>query len=428
MRAVEDGAFADAALSRQLEDNRLDERDRGLATQLVYGTIAWQGLSDHVLASLGRPPERLDAAVRTLLRMAFFQAIKLERVPDFAVVDTAVELAKRHNRGAAGLVNALLRALLRSGKDLHLPVASDIVQHLAISGSHPPWLVERWLAALGAAETEALLTADNRAAPTVLRVNPRRADRAAALAALAAEGYAARPTRYAADAIEIDLRSGMGKLNAFRTGLVTPQGEASQLVGAMIPVAARTVLDVCAAPGGKAIQIAERADAAVVAVDRARAGVVAIARQASRVGVAVGILRADARELPLRNTALFDAVLVDAPCSGLGTLRQHPEIRWRRRPEDVARLAALQGEILRAAATRVQPGGILVYATCTLLAEENEERIAAFLADQPHFAIDDPRTDLPEAARELVDGDAFLRTYPHRHGLDGFFAARLKRR
>ena len=148
--AVERGAFADAELARQLRVESLDERDRGLATQLVYGTVAWQGLCDHVLGALGRPAARLDPEVRTLLRMALYQMTKLERIPEFAAVDTAVELAKRHQRGAAGLVNALLRAFLRSGKDLHLPAAGDTAAHLAVAGSHPRWLVERWISLLGA--------------------------------------------------------------------------------------------------------------------------------------------------------------------------------------------------------------------------------------------------------------------------------------
>jgi 16S rRNA (cytosine967-C5)-methyltransferase len=426
--AVERGAFADAELARPLRGESLDERDRGLATQLVYGTLAWQGLCDHVLGALGRPAARLDPEVRTLLRMALYQMTKLERIPEFAAVDTAVELAKRHKRGAAGLVNALLRAFLRSGKDLHLPAADGTAARLAVAGSHPRWLVERWISLLGAAETAALLDADNRPAPTVLRVNRRRADRDTAVAALAREPCAARACHYAADAIEIELRGAIDGLAAYRDGLVTAQGEASQLVGAMIPAAATRVLDTCAAPGGKATLIAERTDARVVAVDQARSGIVAVARQAARLGVAVAAIRADARVLPLRPRAYFDAVLVDAPCTGLGTLRQHPEIRWRRQPRDVARLAAIQAAILEAAAAHVDRNGVLVYATCTLLPEENEQRVADFLARNPDFDVDDPRPDLPVPARQLIGEDLFLRTWPHHHGLDGFFAARLRRR
>lgn len=428
LRAVERGAFADAELARQLRGMALDDRDRALATQLVYGTLAWQGLCDHILATLERPAARLDAAVRCLLRMALYQVTKLERVPDFAVVDTAVELAKRHKRGAAGLVNALLRSFLRSGKDARLPPASDVAARLAVAGSHPRWLVERWLAQLGTEETAALLEADNRPAPTVLRVNRRRGDRDAAIAALDGEGCAARPARYVGDAIEIELRGPLDRLRAHRAGLVTAQGEASQLVGLMIPAGSASVLDACAAPGGKATHVAERTGGRVVAVDQAAAGTVAIRRQAARLGVDVAVVRADARHLPLRRDASFDAVLVDAPCSGLGTLRQHPEIRWRRQPRDVARLTALQSAILDAAAARVRPAGVLVYATCTTLAEENERQIGAFVARNADFAIDDPRPDLPPASGSLVDEDLFLRTWPHRHGLDGFFAARLRRR
>ena len=262
----------------------------------------------------------------------------------------------------------------------------------------------------------------------MLRVNRRRADRDAAVTALGREPCAARACHYAADAIEIELRGTLDGLAAYRDGLVTAQGEASQLVGAMIPAAATRILDACAAPGGKATLIAERTEARVVAIDQERSGILAVARQAARLGVAVDAIRADARMLPLRARAYFDAVLVDAPCTGLGTLRQHPEIRWRRRPRDVARLAAVQAAILEAAAAHVDRSGALVYATCTLLPEENEQRVADFLAGNPDFEVDDPRPDLPAPARQLIGEDLFLRTWPHRHGLDGFFAARLRRR
>ena len=433
LRAVEEGAFADAALGERLRGARLDARDRALATQLVYGTLAWQGLLDRGIAQFGRDPHRLDAPVRTLLRMALFQLVKLDRVPEFAAVDTAVELAKELKRGTvAGLINAVLRRFLREGKQIHVRSReTDLVGHLSATYSHPSWLVARWLGELGAADTEALLRANNTPAPTVVRVNRARIGSDALAAALAADGIASQPGAVSVDALVVEPHGDPSELPGFREGHYTLQAEASQLVVALLdPPPGGRVLDVCAAPGGKTTAAAERVGPTgrVVAMDRNRAGVQLLRREAARLGLSnVAALQTDASALPLGDWAA-DAVLVDAPCSGLGTLRQHPEIRWRRRPEDIAALAALQTRLLAAAAEHVRPGGVLVYATCTISAAENEAVVDAFLADHADFAIDDPRPHLPGAAHELIDDRGFLRTFPHRHGLDGFFAARLARR
>ncbi len=431
LNAVEDGAFADAALGAALPRARLEARDRALATQLVYGTLAWQGLLDHVLAGLGRAPERLDPPLRTVLRMALFQLLKLERIPDFAAVDTAVELAKGVASGSAsGLVNALLRRFLRAGKRVDLPPESDRVAHLAIATSHPRWLVERWVDELGASEAAALLAADNAPAPTVLRVNPARASRAEVLAALAEAGIAARPARFAELGIALEQAADPVALPGWDSGRFAVQGEASQLVVDMLgATAGARVLDVCAAPGGKALAIATLVGGAgvTVAFDRRRSGLQRLRAEAARLGCSVLVAQADATLPPLGLATRFDAVLVDAPCSGLGTLRQHPEIRWRRRREDLAARATLQAALLTAAARAVRRGGVLVYATCTLSRLENEGVVERFLRARADFAPDDPRPFLPAAAHQLVAADRTLRTLPHRHGLDGFFAVRLRR-
>ncbi len=312
------------------------------------------------------------------------------------------------------------------------PRAADLAAHLAAAYSHPRWLVERWLDELGAAETEALLAANNTPAPTVLRVNRRRVDPRQVAAALAERGSAARPATYAADALVVAPSGDPTNLPGYREGWFALQGEASQLVVALLdPRPGACVLDTCAAPGGKATAAAERVGdgGLVVAIDRHRPGLQQMRLDAARLGLAnVAALQADMCALALDPAWTADAVLVDAPCSGLGTLRQHPEIRWRRTPEDIGALAALQVQLLPAAGERVAAGGALVYATCTISAVENAGVIAQFLAAHPSFAIDDPRHRLPAPAQALVDARGFLQIFPHRHGLDGFFAARLKRR
>jgi 16S rRNA (cytosine967-C5)-methyltransferase len=431
LTAVEDGAFADAVLGSTLRGAHLDPRDRALATQLVYGTLAWQGLLDHVLARLGREPRRLDPDVRTLLRLALFQIIKLDRVPEFAAVDTAVDLAKTIKGGApSGLVNAILRRFLREGRSLALPPESDRARHLAVATSHPRWLVERWLDELGLDDAPALLASDNEPAPTTLRVLTARGSREHLIAALADAQVAARPTQYAADGLILESAADPIALPGWREGWFTVQGEASQLVAAMLGAApGARVLDVCAAPGGKALAAAGTVGPAglTVALDPHHAGLARLRAEAGRLGLRVARVRADATRLPLANGAHFDAVLVDAPCSGLGTLRQHPEIRWRRQPADVAALAALQTRLLAAAASHVRPGGALVYATCTISRMENDAVVDAFLSAHAEFRPEDPRPFLPRPAHDLVDARGALRTFPHRHHLDGFFALRMTR-
>jgi 16S rRNA (cytosine967-C5)-methyltransferase len=431
--AVEQGGFADATLGARLRAGALAPRDRALAAQLVYGTLAWQGLLDHVLGAYGRAPERLDEPLRVLLRMALFQLVKLDRVPPFAAVDTAVELSKEIKGGAAsGLINALLRRFLREGKHIDLPErAADLAGHLAVALSHPRWMVEQWLAELGEAETEALLAANNTAAATVVRVNPSRASREQVRDALGAAGVVAENTLYAPHGLVIELAGDPAALPGHREGRFTVQGEASQLVGLLVG-AARTgrVLDVCAAPGGKTTLLAEEMGGGglVVALDRHASGLRHVRAGAQRLRLRnVTVARADATRLPLSDAARFDAVLVDAPCSGLGTLRQHPEIKWRRDAASGRALAAVQRAMLAAAASHVGPDGALIYATCTISRVENDAVVESLLAAQPEFSIDDPTSILPAAARGLVDAGGALRTFPHRHELDGFYAVRLKR-
>jgi 16S rRNA (cytosine967-C5)-methyltransferase len=371
--------------------------------------------------------------VLTLLRLALFQIAKLTRVPEFAAVDTAVELAKSYRGGAtSGLINAVLRRFLRQSKAVPVPSrADDLVGHLAVSLSHPRWLVEDWIHALGESETEALLAANNEAAPTVVRANVARTDRAALLSELQEAGIAAHPCLYSADGIVVDSSADPLSLPGIREGRGLVQGEASQLVARMLGARpGDRVLDLCAAPGGKASDLAAQAGAngTVVAVDRNPDGVFRLRGIARRLGLgSVQPLIADGRALRFSRGRTFDRVLVDAPCSGLGTLRQHPEIRWRRQAADLAQLAQLQGELLRSAADLVRVGGTLVYATCTLVWIENDDVLDRFLAAHPAFRTEDPRPYLPDAARGFVDGRGILRTFPHRDGLDGFFAVRLKR-
>jgi 16S rRNA (cytosine967-C5)-methyltransferase len=430
LRRVErDAAYADVALDAALAERALSQRDRALATRLVYGTLAWRGLLDWHLARLaGREPQRLALPVRALLRLGLYQLLHLDRIPAHAAVSTSVDLAKRVAPAAAGLVNAVLRRAARERDSLPVPDAADPVRHLAVMFSHPEWLVARWRAQLGDAETRLLLAADNEVAPTVLRARP--GARETLLTALARGGVAAAPTRYAPDGVRVEAVAPHA-LPGYAEGTFAVQSEASQLVGQLLDSQAGVrVLDVCAAPGGKAFYLAEISGrtGSVVALDQRRRGASVIAAGARRLGLTnLAALVADARRLPLAAAERFDRVLVDAPCSGLGTLRAHPEVRWSRVPEDLRRLAALQAQILEAATTHLRPGGALVYATCTISPEENEGVVEPWLAAHPELHREDAAAHLPPQAATHVDARGALRTFPHRDGLDGFYAVRVRR-
>jgi 16S rRNA (cytosine967-C5)-methyltransferase len=423
-------AFADVLLADRLAGAGLASVDRALATQLVYGTLAWQGRLDHHLAGLVRMPlARLDPPVLAALRLGLYQLLFLDRVPAYAAVDASVRLARTAGRGAAGLVNAVLRHAATTGRaGLPLPERdADPIERLAIEWSHPRWLVARWAAEVGVEELPALLAANNVRGPTTIRANRPRITRDALQSELVAAGVEASPSRWAPEALTVNRGAErLRGLAAWRDGRFTFQGEASQLIAPLLALApGARVLDACAAPGGKTCHAAELLDGGglVVGLDRRTTGVGRLVAEAARLGAAtVHAVVGDARQAPLRTR--FDAVLVDAPCTGLGTLRRHPEVRWRRRPEDVARLAALQRAILTELAPLVRPGGVLVYAVCTLTHEETEAVVAEFCARVPRF-VPEPAVEAPAETRTA---DGFLRTLPHRHDLDGFFAARLRAR
>jgi 16S rRNA (cytosine967-C5)-methyltransferase len=434
LQAVEAGAFADALLGHRLTRSGLVPRDQALVTRLVYGTLAWQAYLDHIIAACARrPPDQLDAPIRILLRLALFQLCLLSKIPDFAVVDTAVQLAKRFRGGSvSGLVNAVLRRAAGEWQHVALPSPQDDpVGYLATRLSHPRWLVERWLAQYGFDETDALLRANNEPAPTVLRTNCRKIEPAELLRRLREAGCVAEPTTFSPLGIRIEHAGSPDRVPGYSDGFFSVQGEASQLVGLLAaPCPGDRVLDACAAPGGKTTHLAELMDdrGEVVALDLNAHGIDRIERMSRRLSLSI------VRTTVVDATAWhdggdgFDCVLVDAPCSGLGTLRQHPEVKWRRTPAAIAELAVLQQRLLLHLADMVRPGGTLVYATCTLSIAENDNVLQTLLRAHTDFSRDDPRPLLPEPARALIDADGVLRSFPHRHGLDGFFAARLKRR
>ena len=424
-----------------------DDRDRALAAEILSGTLRWRGLIDYLIARYaGRPLERLDPEVVDILRLSAYQVLYLDRVPASAVVHDAVDLTRRAGvASAAGFVNAVLRAFSRDRTQPPLPrwppadktagragVRTSQLDYLAVTASHPRWLAGRWLDRWGFEAAVAWTAFNNTPAPLTLRANVLVTSAQALADALAAHGVTVRPARFAPHALTV-IEGNPLRTPVAATGALVVQDEASQLEAlADGAQPGHRVLDCCAAPGGKTTALAADMNdrGLIVAADvrRRRVSLLAQTIDASRAR-SVRVVQADLRRsAPFR--PVFDRVLVDAPCSGLGTLRRDPDVRWRRLEADLPRLVGAQHQLLTSASATVRPGGRLVYATCSGEIEENEEVVAGFIAAHPEFRV----LDLRDAAEwkgddrfRLLDPEGRLRTLPHLHGLEAFFAAALVR-
>lgn len=427
-RVEEDRAFADLALEAALERAQLPTRDRALATELVYGTLRWQRRLDWLLAPHShRKLERLDPWVRNLLRLTAYQLRLLQKVPAWAAVDEAVALARRRGHGqTASFVNAVLRSFTRSGESLP-PLPSDPVEAGATSLAFPSWLARRWAQRLGRDEAERLMTSLDERPRVTVRVNPLRCSLTALSERLAQEEeIVSWPTSYAPDALVLKDAGPAFRFKAFKEGWFTLQDEASILIGHLLaPRAGETVADVCAAPGTKTTHLAELMgnQRRVIAIDQHAARLKLVSKAAARLGLGnVECHGGRVEALAPKFKERCDRVLVDAPCSNLGVIRRRPDVKWQRTEAQFNALAATQRRILDAAAAMVRPGGVLVYATCSLEPEENEGVVLPFLAAHPEWGVDPPAGFPIEPELSGV-----LRCLPHHHGTDGFTAFRLRR-
>jgi len=414
------GEFLDQSFERRA--GPLDARDRRWTRELVYGMLRHRGWIDAVLSDRVRGGlARLDPDVIDLLRLGVYQLTNMGSVPAYAAIAQTVELAKRrHGLGASKLVNAVLRRTDRERDELTLPAPSDAADVLALKYSHPRWLIARWIERWGEQDTERLLAVNNAEAPIVIR--PYGIVREQLEAMLEEAGVHVSEAPYVRESIAIAGGITFTELGAFKKGLFFVQDPAATLVTeyAAIPTAA-TVADLCAAPGGKALELSRTAGT-VIGSDKSFGRLQRLLANQRRLETTnlypfVG----DARHPAI---APVDAVLIDVPCTGTGTFRRHPDARWRLKVSDLAVMSALQKIILRSASKVVRPGGILVYSTCSLEPEENDEQVDSFLSENMNWILEPP----PEGsvAPELLDGGR-LRVLPQRHGTDGAFAARLRR-
>jgi len=446
-RVFDDGAYADRAFAAAAA--ALNARDRALAMRLAYGAVQRVGTLDHLIGALAeRPAATLDAPLLAALRLGAYELLYTRGAPHYAIVADAVQLAKAHARAGHGLVNAVLRRAIREGPDTLLAGLDDRTpEHAAVKHSHPLWLAQLWWQELGADDARALMAADNQPSEVALRANTLVMDAPALARQLPVRTHRDPAI---AEAVVLEQPFDAHSSPLWQQGAFHAQSRAAMLVAhALDPRPGERVLDLCAAPGGKSTHIAAlmHGHGEVLAVERNPARAARLARTAQRLHAAnVHVQIADAAAFPQgersqaerppgerpprerppaeRPQAVgFDRVLVDPPCSGLGTLQARADLRWRVTPQSLAELAGVQARILAAGARALRPGGVLVYSTCTISTIENERLIAAFLDSHPDFTLDGPG----RLEAHGLHGSGALRTLPHRHHTAGFFVARLRR-
>jgi 16S rRNA (cytosine967-C5)-methyltransferase len=417
-----------------MQDSVLTELDRTFVRELVYGVLRWRERLDWIIAAYSRiKPHRMERAVITILRMGTYQILFMDRVPSRAAVDESVQLAKGlRKKEIPSFINGILRGIAEGRKEITYPdIQTDPLDHISILYAHPLWMVRRWVDQWGVEETQALCRANNEIPPLTVRVNTLKGTREEVITQLHHEKVTAIPTPYSPAGLIIPDPPSFNTWGLLQQGWLQIQDEAAQLVSLlMTPQPGERVLDLCAAPGGKTTHLAQLMEdqGELVAVDVSRAKQHLVVENCQRLGISIVTTSARDATKPLPfPPGSFDRVLVDVPCTGLGNLRRNPDGKWRIKEADIPRLQRLQRAILIQASTMVKRKGVLVYSTCTMTPEENEGVIEALLSEGTGFRIDGASSFLPPGCEDVADTQGYLRTFPHRHGTDGFFAARMRR-
>ncbi|MFG6097452.1 16S rRNA (cytosine(967)-C(5))-methyltransferase [Leptothoe sp. ISB3NOV94-8A] len=433
LRDIDKGAFADVALERNIGKFTLMPADRRLATELIYGTVRRQRTLDALIDQLGkRRADQQPADLRRILHVGFYQLRYLDHVPNHAVVDTTVQLAKQQRLGKlSGVVNGMLRQYTRlqeaKGDPLQLP--TDEIAALGVLHSYPDWIIQAWQQLVPAADVARLCEWFNQAPKIDLRVNRLRTTVDQVSTALTDYGLTVVPHGGIPDALRIVGPMGnVRQLPGYEAGWWMVQDSSAQLVSYLVdPQPGETVIDACGAPGGKTTHLAEMMEdrGRVLGCDRTSSRLNKIRQNAKRLQLnSIETVMGDSREHP-EFKGIADRVLLDVPCSGLGTLHRHADARWRQTPNSIAGLTTLQRELLEAAVDWVKPDGVLVYSTCTLHPDENQNLIQTFLSDHPDWQIDPPEDDSPVAP--FVTNQGWAMVWPHKQDMDGFFMVRMRR-
>ncbi|MRX73352.1 16S rRNA (cytosine(967)-C(5))-methyltransferase RsmB [Bacillus lacus] len=425
-------AYSNLLLNSVINKHHLNEKDVGLLTELVYGTLQRRDTLSYYLSAFTAKNKKLEKWVETLLKLSIYQMVYLERIPDRAVIFEAVEIAKkRGHKGISSLVNGILRGIQRNGLP-NFDSIKDPLEKISVETSHPYWLVKQWADEAGIEEARRMCEINLQPPIQTARINRMRTTMADLLVLLEQEGISAEKGDLSQDSIKI-LKGNLARTAAFKNGLLTIQDESSMLTARALNASQEDkVLDACAAPGGKTSHIAELMDGQgkVVSLDLHEHKVKLIKEQAER----LGLQNVDAKAMDARlageafQKEEFSKVLVDAPCSGFGVIRRKPDIKYTKKPGDISKLASIQLEILNSVAPLVKKGGTLVYSTCTIEREENKDVVNKFLESHPQFEADtDLAERMPEKARPFVKNGQ-LQLLPHYFGTDGFFIASLKRK
>ncbi len=446
LRAIDRGAFADVVLDKKFNRSQLSPQDKGLVTELVYGTVRRQRSLDALINQYGkREASKQPADLRQILQLGFYQLRYLAHVPDHAVVDTTVQLAKAQRLGKlSGVVNGMLRQYIRDAargnsegpetpetpedQNDPLQLPTNPTERLGVLHSYPDWIIRVWQSMLPEAEVAELCEWFNQSPTVDLRINLRRHSLDEAAAIFAAAGIEVARVAQVPSALRLQGHNGaISQLPGYADGWWAVQDSSAQLVAYLLdPQPGERVIDACGAPGGKSLHIAELMgdEGTVLSCDRTASRTKKIQQNIDRLGLkSVRPLMCDSRNQPTF-AEQADRVLLDVPCSGLGTLNRHADARWRQTPESVAELVTLQRELLAHVSTWVKPGGTMVYATCTLHPAENEEQIQWFLSEHKNWKIEPPPSDFGLPATE----PGWIKVWPHRQQMDGFFMVKLTRR
>lgn len=408
--------------------------DRSFLTELTYGTLRWREKCDWYISKFSKIPfKEIDSRILNILRLGFYQILFLTRTPVSAAVNESVNLAKKiRGKKGGGFVNAILRSYLRNKKDISfIDFDGKSSVYISVYYSHPLWLIERWLKEIGEEETIRTCSFNNKIPPLTLRTNTLKIDRESLIERLRDKGLNPTPTKFSEEGIYLLDSPPVSDIPFLKEGLYIIQDEASQIVTKIMdPRPRERILDACASPGGKTTHIAQKMgnEGEIYALDISQVKLNLIKRLCQLLGVKiVKTIKGDAtKPIPFSQDIKFDRILADVPCTGFGTIRRNPDLKWRKNEDDIKRLSMLQYSILENISSYVKEGGILIYSTCTIFREENEDVVEKFLSKHKEFKLDDLRGILPERLC-IFTKDGYFKTFPPKDEMDGFFVARLLR-